>query len=93
MGRDISRKERENLHKWGKARKIIDEDRIEVSLQSEDRYQFMVQGDSGEYEVGVDIDSGETFCPCAFQGDTCSHQIAAHLYLSGVGVENESFTS
>ncbi len=91
MEDDISREERENLHKWGKARKIIDEGRIEPSLESPDRYQFTVEGDSEEYEAGVDIDTGETFCPCPFKGETCSHQIAAHLYLAGIGVENEAF--
>lgn len=91
MGEDLSREERENLHKWGKARRIIDEDKIEVELESDDRYQFEVQGDSQEYTVGVDIDSGETFCPCQFQGETCSHQIAAHLFLAGIGVENDRY--
>lgn len=89
---EIPREERENLHKWGKARKIIDEERIEVGMRSEDRYVFRVEGDSEEYEVGVDIDSGESFCPCPFVGETCSHQISAHLYLAGIGVENEAFT-
>lgn len=87
----MSREERENLHKWGKARKLIDENRIEVKMESEDRYIFSVTGDSEEYEVGVDIDTGESFCPCPFQGDTCSHQLAAHLYLAGIGVENEHY--
>lgn len=87
----ISREERENLHKWGKARKIIDENRIDTTLESEDRYQFRVEGDNGVYEVGVDIDTGESFCPCPFTGDTCSHQIAAHLYLTRIGVEKEAF--
>lgn len=88
---DLSREERENLHKWGKARRIIDEEKIEVELESGDRYQFKVQGDSQKYTVGVDIDSGETFCPCQFQGETCSHQIAAHLFLAGIGVENDRY--
>lgn len=88
---ELSREKRENLHKWGKARRIIDEDKIEVELQSDDRYQFRVEGSNNEYTVGVDIDTGETFCPCPFRGETCSHQIAAHLYLSGIGVENESY--
>ncbi|MFB6144565.1 MAG: hypothetical protein ABEJ98_04610 [Candidatus Nanohaloarchaea archaeon] len=92
MEDDIPREERENLHKWGKARKIVDEERIETTLRSEDRYQFRVEGDSDTYEVGVDIDTGETFCPCPFKGKTCSHKIAAHLFLAGIGVENESFT-
>jgi len=88
---ELSREERENLHKWGKARQIIDEERIEKTLTSGDRYQFLVEGDTEEYEVGVDIDTGETFCPCPFQGEVCSHQIAVHLFLAGIGVENESF--
>ena len=88
---ELSREKRENLHKWGKARRIIDEDKIEVELRSDDRYQFIVEGSNTEYTVGVDIDTGETFCPCPFRGKTCSHQIAAHLYLSGIGVENESY--
>jgi hypothetical protein len=88
---DMSRAERENLHKWGKARRIIDEEKIEVDMESEDRYQFLVEGDTETYTVGVDIDSGETFCPCQFQGETCSHQIAAHLYLAGIGVENDRY--
>lgn len=88
---EMSRSERENLHKWGKARRIIDEEKIEVKSSSRDRYQFEVQGDTGVYTVGVDIDSGETFCPCPFQGETCSHQIAAHLMLSGIGVEKENY--
>jgi len=92
MEEDISREERENLHKWGKARKIIDEKRISLELQSEDRYQFTVEGDSDSYTAGVEIDTGESFCPCAFQGETCSHQIAAHLFLAGIGVENASYT-
>lgn len=92
MTEEISREERENLHKWGKARKIIDEQRIEVVMQSDDRYQFRVEGDTEEYEVGIDIDTGDSFCPCPFVGETCSHQIAAHLYLAGIGVENEHYT-
>ena len=91
MTEDLSREERENLHKWGKARRIIDEEKIEVDMNSEDRYQFRIQGDTEEYTVGVDIDSGETFCPCQFQGETCSHQIAAHLFLAGIGVENDRY--
>ncbi|MFB6203099.1 MAG: PepSY domain-containing protein [Candidatus Nanohaloarchaea archaeon] len=91
MDQEMSREERETLHKWGKARKIIDEKRIEATLESGDRYQFRIEGDSDTYEVGVDIDTGETFCPCPFTGDTCSHQIAAHLYLAGIGVENPYF--
>ena len=88
---ELSRDKRENLHKWGKARRIIDEEKIEVDLRSDDRYQFKVEGSNGEYTVGVDIDTRETFCPCPFRGDTYSHQIAAHLYLSGIGLENESY--
>jgi hypothetical protein len=88
---DIEREERENLHKWGKARRIIDEDKISPVLESEDRYQFLVEGSTGEYTVGVDIDSGESFCPCPFQGENCSHQLAAHLYLAGIGVENDRY--
>ena len=88
---DLSREKRENLHKWGKARRIIDEKKIEVDLRSDDRYQFSVEGSNQVYTVGVDIDTGETFCPCPFRGETCSHQIAAHLYLAGIGVENESY--
>ncbi|WP_414838330.1 hypothetical protein ACK3SF_02910 [Candidatus Nanosalina sp. VS9-1] len=84
---DLSRAERENLHKWGKARRIIDEEKIVVTVSSDDRYQFAVEGDNADYTVGVDIDSGESFCPCPFQGDLCSHQIAAHLYLTRLGVE------
>jgi hypothetical protein len=91
MGEDMTRGERENLHKWGKARRIIDEEKISVELESEDRYQFLVEGDTEEYTVGVDIDSGESFCPCQFQGETCSHQIAAHLFLAGIGVENDRY--
>ena len=90
---EMSRAEMENLHKWGKARRIIDEEKIEVELSSHDRYQFKVQGDSAEYRVGVDIDSGKTFCPCPYRGENCSHQIAAHLFLAGIGVENESYRS
>lgn len=90
---DISRAERENLHKWGKARKIIDEERIEITMKSDDRYVFRIEGDTEEYEVGVDIDSGESFCPCPFVGETCSHQIAAHLYLAGIGVENAHYST
>lgn len=93
MKDEPDRETRENLHKWGKARKIIDEERIEISVESDDRYQFKVEGDSGTYEVGVDIDTGETFCPCPFQGDVCSHQIAAHLLLAEIGVEKESYRS
>lgn len=88
---DLSRDERENLHKWGKARRIVDEEKIEVSVKSGDRYQFLVEGDNSEYNVGVDIDSGESFCPCPFQGATCSHQLAAHLLLTKLGVENKSY--
>lgn len=88
---DLSRDERENLHKWGKARRIIDEDKIEVDVRSDDRYQFKVQGDSESYNVGVDIDTGDSFCPCQFQGEICSHQLAAHLYLAGIGVENDRY--
>lgn len=88
---DFSRDQRENLHKWGKARKIIDEDRVKVELRSGDRYQLRVEGDSEGYVVGVDIDSGESFCPCPFTGENCSHQIAAHLFLAGIGVENPEF--
>lgn len=90
-GEEMTRSERENLHKWGKARRIIDEQKIEVKSRSSDRYQFEVEGDTDTYVVGVDIDSGETFCPCAFQGETCSHQIAAHLLLSDMGVEKENY--
>lgn len=90
---EISRDERENLHKWGKARRIIDEDKILVQVQSDDRYQFEVEGDSESYNVGVDIDTGASFCPCQFQGEICSHQLAAHLYLAGIGVENDRYRS
>lgn len=88
---DVSREERENLHKWGKARRIIDEEKIKLDFRSEDRHQFVVKGDSEEYTVGVDIDTGESFCPCDFKGENCSHQIAAHLFLAGIGVEKESY--
>ena len=88
-----SREQRENLHKWGKARRIIDEEKIEVEVESDDRYQFKVQGDNREYTVGVDIDTGDAFCPCPFRGSTCSHQIAAHLFLAGIGLENEAYRS
>lgn len=88
---DLSRGERENLHKWGKARRIIDEEKIELDVSSDDRYQFIVTGDEGVYTVGVDIDSGETFCPCPFTGDSCAHQISAHIYLTRIGVENEHY--
>lgn len=87
----MTRAERENLHKWGKARRIIDEEKIVLKSRSHDRYQFEVEGDTDTYTVGVDIDSGEAFCPCQFQGRTCSHQIAAHLKLSHIGVEKESY--
>ncbi|MFB6209458.1 MAG: hypothetical protein ABEJ56_04975, partial [Candidatus Nanohaloarchaea archaeon] len=89
MEDDISRQERENLHKWGKARRIIDEEKIQLELQSDDRYQFKIQGDSKTYNVGVDIDTGESFCPCDFHGKNCSHQISAHLFLAGIGVEKD----
>lgn len=89
--KELSRDKRENLHKWGKARRIVDEEKIETDLRSDDRYQFRVEGSNNQYTVGVDIDTGETFCPCPFRGDTCSHQIAAHLYLAGIGLENESY--
>lgn len=88
---DLSREERENLHKWGKARRIIDEDKIEVDTRSEDRYTFVIEGDEDTYTVGIDIDTGESFCPCPFTGDQCAHQLAAHLYLAGIGVENEYY--
>ena len=91
MGEDMSREQRENLHKWGKARRIIDEDKIQIKVQSKDRYQFEVEGTSTTYTVGVDIDTGDTFCPCQFQGENCSHQIAAHLFLAGIGVENDRY--
>lgn len=88
---DMSREERENLHKWGKARRMIDEQKIEVEVESGDRYQFKVEGDNQSYVVGVDIDTGEAFCPCPFRGKICSHQIAAHLFLAGIGLENERY--
>jgi len=88
---EISRGERENLHKWGKARRIIDEEKINVEVKSDDRYQFEIEGDSETYNVGVDIDTGDSFCPCQFHGDLCSHQLAAHLYLAGIGVENDRY--
>ena len=87
----MSREQRENLHKWGKARRLIDEDKIEIKFKSEDRYQFRIEGDSTEYTVGVDIDTGESFCPCQFKGENCSHQLAAHLFLAGIGVENDRY--
>lgn len=87
----LSREERENLHKWGKARRILDEQKIEVTVESDDRYQFLVEGNNSAYTVGVDIDSGESFCPCPFQGELCSHQLAAHLLLTRLGVEKESY--
>jgi hypothetical protein len=90
-GDEMSRSERENLHKWGKARRLIDEEKIVLKSRSEDRYQFEVEGDTDTYTVGVDIDSGKTFCPCPFHGETCSHQIAAHIRLSRMGVEKESY--
>ena len=88
---DLERSERENLHKWGKAQRIINEGKIEVSVKSSDRYQFVVEGDNSEYTVGVDIDSGDSFCPCPFQGELCSHQLAAHIVLSDLGLENSSY--
>ena len=91
MSEDLSRQEKENLHKWGKARRLIDEGKIELELASDDRYQFKVEGGSSTYNVGVDIDTGETFCPCPFQRKNCSHQIAAHLFLADIGLENESY--
>jgi len=90
---DLSRESRENLHKWGKASRLIDEEKVEIDLKSDDRYQLKIQGDSQKYTVGVDIDSGKTFCPCPFRGETCSHQIAAHLHLAELGLENETYRS
>lgn len=87
----VTREERENLHKWGKARRMIDEEKIEPEMESSDRYTFKVEGDSKSYTVGVDIDSGESFCPCPFTGELCSHQLAAHLVLAGIGVENDRY--
>lgn len=89
----LDREKRENLHKWGKARRIVDEREIELEMESDERYQFRVAGETSEYVVGVDIDTGKTFCPCPFKGETCSHQIAAHLALTELGVENESYRS
>ncbi|MFB6159154.1 MAG: hypothetical protein ABEJ95_05885 [Candidatus Nanohalobium sp.] len=88
---EFSRGERENLHKWGKARKMIDEDRVSIQMRSGDRYQLEVEGEHSEYVVGVDVDTGRTFCPCPFKGDNCSHQIAAHLKLAGIGVEKPEY--
>ena len=88
---EMSRSERENLHKWGKARRLIDENKLDLKSRSRDRYQYKVEGDTDTYTVGADIDSGKTFCPCPFQGETCSHQIAVHIHLSGIGVEKESY--
>jgi len=88
---ELDREQRENLHKWGKARRIIDEEKISTEMESEDRYIFEVEGDSNTYNVGVDIDSGKTFCPCPFKGDNCAHQLAAHLKLAGIGVENDTY--
>ena len=88
---NMSRSEKENLRKWGKARRIIDEEKISLKLNSEDRYQFEVKGENSDYVVGVDIDTGETFCPCPFKGENCSHQIAAHLHLTRIGLENEKY--
>lgn len=87
----MDREERENLHKWGKARRIIDEKKIKVDLKSSDRYVLIIEGDHESYNIGIDIDTGETFCPCDFKGENCSHQIAAHLFLAGIGVEKESY--
>lgn len=88
---EMTRSEKENLHKWGKARRLIDEEKVEVRSRSSERYQIQVEGDTDTYTIGVDVDSGETFCPCAFHGDTCSHQIAAHILLSRIGLEKENY--
>ena len=87
----LDREKRENLHKWGKARRIIDEEKIKIQMESDERYQFRIKGETSEYIVGVDIDTGKTFCPCPFNGETCSHQIAAHLALVELGVENDRY--
>lgn len=86
---NFSRKDRETLHKWGKARKILDENRIDLLTKSDELYIFEVEGDSETYRVGVDIGSGESYCPCPFVGNQCSHQIAVHVKLSRLGVEDE----
>jgi hypothetical protein len=91
VGENLSREERENLHKWGKARRMIDERKVSVVSGSDERYQFRVTGDTETYTVGIDIDTGESFCPCSFRGELCSHQLAAHLHLAGIGVENERY--
>lgn len=91
--KDFSREERENLHKWGKARRLIDENKVKSKMEAEDRYTFQVKGDSNYYDVGIDIDTGKTFCPCPFKGETCAHQIACHLKLADIGVENPYYTT
>lgn len=87
----LSRENREKLHKWGKARRILDENKILEDMRSDDRYQFRVKGDHGIYTVGVDIDTGRSFCPCPFRGEMCSHQLSAHLYLTRIGLENDRY--
>mgnify|MGYP006288316367 CR=1 FL=1 len=70
---------------------MIDEQKVQPDFTSADRYVLMVEGDNETYNVGVDIDTGKTFCPCNFKGENCSHKIAAHLFLAGIGVERESY--
>ncbi|MFB6181143.1 MAG: hypothetical protein ABEJ93_04655 [Candidatus Nanohalobium sp.] len=88
---ELEKEERRNLSKWGKARRLEDEDKVQIVTASKDRYQLQVNGDTDTYTVGIDIDTGQTFCPCPFHGENCSHQIAAHLHLTKKGTEKTQY--
>lgn len=85
------------LHKWGKARRLIDEEKVKIDLTGEDRWLFTVKGSEQEHRVGIDIDTGKGMCDCppstTFGKEPqsniciCSHKMACHLILQEIGVE------
>lgn len=85
------------LHKWGKARNLIEEEKVRIDLIGQDRWLFTVEGSEEEHSVGIDIDSGEGMCDCpactTYSENPkenmciCSHKMACHLILQAVGEE------
>jgi hypothetical protein len=76
---------------YEKARRLVDENRVQVTEETDKRVYLEVEGSHDTY--GVRLESNHTFsCTCPFatmrgipQGALCSHVLAALVHLAGAG--------